>query len=73
MRHVHRRLTGTQPQRPTERTYRWKPWRHPRGSAGYDLCAALALAYIFFAPSLWPFLYGGTDPLRTLLERFVGQ
>lgn len=43
--------------------------RLPRGSAAYDVCTALALAFIIAAPLLWRALSTTHDPLGTLLER----
>ncbi|GAG45513.1 unnamed protein product, partial [marine sediment metagenome] len=40
-------------------------WRHPRGSIGYDFCAAITLGFILVAPWVHPFFYGGADPVRT--------
>ncbi|MBP7748085.1 MAG: CDP-alcohol phosphatidyltransferase family protein [Phycisphaerae bacterium] len=42
-------------------------WRRPRGSVAYDVVTGAHIAYIIFAPCLWPALLGtGTyaDPLR---------
>ena len=46
-------------------------WRGQRGSAGYDVCAGLAIAFVVITPLLWPSLYGTGDPLRALLDPFV--
>ncbi len=48
------------------------PWRHPRGSLCYDFMAIVNIGWIVVAPWIWPFFYGRTDPLRTLMERWVG-
>lgn len=45
-------------------------WRRPRGSVAYDLVTGTHIAYIVFAPLLWPALLAGgpgADPLRTWL------
>lgn len=45
-------------------------WRHPRGSIRYDVVTGTHIAYIVFAPCLWPVLLAvGTwaDPLRAWL------
>jgi CDP-diacylglycerol--glycerol-3-phosphate 3-phosphatidyltransferase len=41
---------------------------YPRGSTAYDVIAACATAFFLCAPWLHPFFYGGSDPLRRLLE-----
>ncbi len=48
------------------------PWRHARGSLPYDVMAAINIGWIIVAPWIWPFFYGRTDPLRTLMERWFG-
>ncbi len=45
-------------------------WRHPRGSIGYDLTTGFHIAFIIFAPLIWPALHGQgpyADPLRSWL------
>ena len=42
-------------------------WRRPRGSVGYDLVTGAHIAYIVFAPCVWPVLRATgpyADPLR---------
>ena len=42
-------------------------WRRPRGSVAYDLVTGAHIAYIVFAPCIWPALLGtgaSADPLR---------
>ncbi len=49
---------------------RFQLWRHPRGSIGYDLVTGVNVAYIIFAPLVWPALRAGgphPDPLGTWL------
>jgi phosphatidylglycerophosphate synthase len=43
------------------------PWRHPRGSVGYDLATGANIAFLIVGPWVWPFLYAQSDPLRTVL------
>lgn len=42
--------------------------RYPRGSTAYDVVTACAFAFFFFVPWVHPFFYGGSDPLRRLLQ-----
>jgi len=56
--HVHALANGRQPWKPTGRFERLALWRHPRGSAGYDTLAALAILFVIAGPWLWPTLYG---------------
>jgi len=45
-------------------------WRHPRGSIPYDVVTGANIAYIVFAPWIWPALLGVgvlADPLRDWL------
>lgn len=37
-----------------------QPWRHPRGSPGYDLVITLCGLFIIAAPRLWPELFAAT-------------
>ncbi len=48
-------------------------WRGdtPRGSIAYDVVTGVAIAFFVFAPWIWPFFYGGTDPLRAALLRLM--
>jgi phosphatidylglycerophosphate synthase len=58
---------------PAEGTWRYLlPWRHPRGSFPYDVCAAVNISWIVVAPWIWPFFYGRSDPLRNLMEAWLG-
>ncbi len=53
---------------------RWRylaPWRFPRGSVPYDLVAWFNIGYIIVIPWIHPFFYGGSDPLRKVLERVL--
>ncbi len=72
LRHAYDYVTEHGPWEPGSRVRHWMPWRHPRGSAGYDLCGGLLLAFVVAAPLLWPFFYGGSDPLRSLLGGLTG-
>ncbi len=70
---VHADETGTPPP-PAGPSPRWwgrfQLWRHPRGSIAYDVVTGLNIAYIIFAPLIWPGLLAigpEADPLRTLL------
>lgn len=45
-------------------------WRHPRGSVPYDFVTGAHIAYIIFAPCIWPALLAAgvyADPLRQWL------
>jgi CDP-diacylglycerol--glycerol-3-phosphate 3-phosphatidyltransferase len=48
------------------------PWRFPRGSVPYDLVAWFNIGYIIVMPWIHPFFYGGSDPLRGILEHVLG-
>lgn len=45
-------------------------WRHPRGSAGYDIVVGLNIALLLLGPVMFPWFYRGTDPLGMLLRRW---
>ena len=47
------------------------PWRHPRGSIGYDLVTGVNIAFLIAGPWVWPFLYAQSDPLRNALAGWV--
>jgi CDP-diacylglycerol--glycerol-3-phosphate 3-phosphatidyltransferase len=42
--------------------------RYPRGSTAYDVITACAAGFFVIAPWVHPFFYGGSDPLRRLLQ-----
>ncbi|MBN1341292.1 MAG: CDP-alcohol phosphatidyltransferase family protein [Phycisphaerae bacterium] len=68
--------TGTQPRTAGPMPGLWRYiaiWRHARGSLAYDIAAAINIGWIIVAPWIWPFFYGRSDPLRSLLDRWVGQ
>lgn len=47
-----------------------RPWRHARGSVPYDLVTGSIIAFIVFAPRVWPVLLAAgpwADPLRVWL------
>jgi phosphatidylglycerophosphate synthase len=71
LRHAHAMLTDVQPWEPGGLLRRIMPWRHPRGSPGYDLCTGLCLAFVIFGPHLWPGFWGQADPLGTVLRQVV--
>lgn len=48
------------------------PWRFPRGSLPYDLVTGVNIAWILFAPLIWPTIDGSTDPVREFVNRSVG-
>ena len=48
------------------------PWRHPRGSIGYDLVTGVNIAVLIAGPWVWPFLYARSDPLRSALAGWAG-
>jgi phosphatidylglycerophosphate synthase len=66
---LRRQTTGPQPLKGPFEDWRrpLAPWRFPRGSKPYDFVAACCIAFILFAPWIWPFFYGTTDPLATIL------
>jgi CDP-diacylglycerol--glycerol-3-phosphate 3-phosphatidyltransferase len=47
------------------------PWRYPRGSIPFDILASVNLATVLFGPWLFPFFYGRSDPLRTLIDHLA--
>lgn len=48
---------------------RWiTPWRHPRGSLGYDVAVGLNIALLILGPVVFPWFYRGADPLGALLR-----
>jgi len=47
------------------------PWRHPRGSVGYDLVTGFHIACIVFAPLVLRWFYTDADPIKALLQRLV--
>ena len=72
LRHARCALTNATPWEPAGWARHLQPWRHPRGSAGYDVSAALGLLFVIAGPLLWPGLDGASDPLRPLLAGLTG-
>ena len=46
-------------------------WRHPRGSIAYDFVTGAHIAYIVFAPWIWPVLTD-VSPATDFLRRWLG-
>ena len=44
------------------------PWRHPRGSLGYDLVTGTNIAFLIVGPWIWAFFYASSDPLGDLVR-----
>jgi len=69
VRHVHDLLDeSVVPWQPAGLMWLITPWRHPRGSIGYDLVTGTNIAFLIVGPWIWPFFYGQTDPLGQLLR-----
>ncbi len=45
-----------------------KPWRHPRGSVGFDVVAILNILLVVLGPVACRWFYGDADPLGDLLR-----
>lgn len=74
IRHAHRMIVRAGDDRgPAGLAAYLTPWRHPRGSAGYNLCAAAVLGFVIAAPLLWRGFYGGRDVIGVLLRPLVGR
>jgi hypothetical protein len=49
------------------------PWRHPRGSIGFDISVGFNLAIIMFGPWLIRWFYRDADPLGAVLRGWFGM
>lgn len=72
LRYVHAKMSGDGTEwQPGGLLYRLMIWRHPRGSAGYDLATGLNILFLIAGPWVWPFLYATSDPLGSALRRLA--
>jgi phosphatidylglycerophosphate synthase len=46
------------------------PWRHPRGSLGFDITVGFNVALLIVGPVIFPWFYCSADPLGALLRRW---
>jgi len=44
------------------------PWRHPRGSIGFDICAAFHIVTLVLGPPLFQWFYRDADPVGAFLR-----
>ncbi len=69
IKYVHERMSGDgQPWKLDGVLRQLMPWRHPRGSIGYDVVTGSYILILIVGPWVWPFLYGQTDPLGDILR-----